>query len=53
MGNIARSLGMGDNSAQILATQMAEYLRDNSRSIEGAKISNLTSEDEEDVIFRC
>ena len=51
VGNIARSLGMGDNSAQILATQMAEYLRDNSRSIEGAKISNLTSEDEEEQSF--
>ena len=51
VGNIARSLGMGDISVQILATQMEDYLRDNSRSIEGARISELSEEDEEEQSF--
>ena len=51
VGNIARSLGLGETSANILATQMEDYLRDNSRSIEGARIIDLSEEDEEEQSF--
>ena len=47
VGQLARSLGMGDESAQILAAQMAEYLQDNTRSYEGARLSEITQDNEE------
>ena len=51
VGNIARSLGLGDASANILASQMDEYLRDNSRGIERAQITDLSEGDEEEESF--
>ena len=51
VGNIARSLGLGEASATMISTQMDEYLRDNSRSIERGAISALEDEDEEEERF--
>jgi len=51
VGAIARSLGLGDASANILASQMDEYLRDNSRGYERAQITNLDEEGEEEESF--
>ena len=51
VGNIARSLGMGEMSAQTLAAQMDEYLRDNTKSVDGAKITELGADDEGEESF--
>ena len=51
VGNIARSLGMGETSAQILASQMDDYLRDNTRSIKRARLTELGQDDEEEESF--
>lgn len=56
IGNIARSLGMEEMTAQLLTEQMSNYLRDNSSAITPGRISEVSqsnegeaSSDEEEV----
>ena len=51
IGNIARSLGMGELNAQMLADQMSDYLREITRSIEGGRIAELGADEEAEESF--
>lgn len=44
IGNIARSLGMRETEAQVLANQMSDYLRENNRGIEDNRFTAMDSE---------
>ena len=50
IGNIARSLGLEEVTAQTLSEQMKDYLRDNSRAISPGRITNLEDEEEEEEV---
>lgn len=51
VGNIARSLGLGEVSASMITSQMDEYLRDNSGSSERGAITALEDEEEGEERF--